>query len=126
MWEILWVPARRRLSLDATAAEWSLACRVLGPHRAGAAARRSPEDEEDLMDVPVVARIVWLRRTLRRRERWTPERLRAHQQRELADLRAYAIRRSPFYRDVHHGLTGAPLDALPVLTKATLMDNFDR
>ena len=66
------------------------------------------------MDILMIARILWLRRALRRRERWTPQRLRAHQQRELANLRAYAIRRAPFYRDFHHGLALAPLDATPV------------
>ena len=34
--------------------------------------------------------------------------------------------KSPFYRDFHAGLTDAPLSELPVLTKQTLMDNFDR
>jgi phenylacetate-CoA ligase len=78
------------------------------------------------MDVSVIARVLWLRRRLRARERWSQPRLREHQQRELRTLRAFASGRSAFYRDFHRGLDRAPLGELPVLTKATLMDNFDR
>jgi len=58
--------------------------------------------------------------------RWSGERLRQHQQRGLADLRRFARERSAFYRRFHHGLDDAPLDALPILDKATLMAEFDR
>jgi len=78
------------------------------------------------MDLWMISRVLWLRRALRRRERWSPARLREHQQRELAAVRGFASTRSPFYRRFHAGLDGAPLEALPVLTKATLMDNFDQ
>jgi phenylacetate-CoA ligase len=83
-------------------------------------------DKEAVMDASMIARVLWLRRVLRRRERWTEARLREHQRRELANLRAFAVDRSPFYRRLHAGLDGAPLGDLPVLTKATLMDNFDQ
>jgi len=73
----------------------------------------------------MIASILRLRRALRRHERWPVERLREHQQRELAVLRRFAEQRSPFYRRYHRGLAGAPLHELPVLTKATMMDNFD-
>jgi phenylacetate-CoA ligase len=73
----------------------------------------------------LVARVLWQRRRLRYRERWTQAQLRAHQQRALATLRAFAIARSPFYRRLHHGMQNAPLDQLPPVTKATLMDAFD-
>ena len=49
----------------------------------------------------------------------------AFQARRLADLRAFAVERSPFYRDLHQGLDRAPLSDLPVVTKATLMERFD-
>jgi hypothetical protein len=62
---------------------------------------------------------------LRRRETWPVQRLREHQQRELAALRHFAEERSPYYRRFHRGLAGAPLHDLPLLTKATMMDNFD-
>jgi phenylacetate-CoA ligase len=57
---------------------------------------------------------------------WSVERLAHHQARLLAALRQHAVAASPFYRDVHRGLEHAPLAALPVLTKATLMAEFDR
>ncbi len=73
----------------------------------------------------MIANILRLRRTLRQREQWTPAQLRQYQQRSLAALRAFAVERSPFYRRFHRGFAGAALGELPVLTKATLMDNFD-
>jgi phenylacetate-CoA ligase len=77
------------------------------------------------MNTRMIANILRLRRALRHRETWPVERLREHQQRELAALRHFAEESSPFYRRVHRGLAGAPLHELPVLTKATMMDNFD-
>jgi putative adenylate-forming enzyme len=77
------------------------------------------------MDAWLIANILRLRRTLRHRERWTRVHLLEHQQRELATLRAHAMQRSPFYRRLHRGVEAAPLADLPVLTKATMMDNFD-
>jgi putative adenylate-forming enzyme len=81
--------------------------------------------QEDEMDTLLIANILRLRRTLRRRERWTRERLLKHQQQELATLRTFAMERSPFYGQLHRGLEAAPLAELPVLTKATMMDHFD-
>jgi len=78
------------------------------------------------MDLSMIARVLWLRRTLRRRERWSRPQLLEDQQRQLADLRSFAYARSPFYRRFHAGLDRAPLADLPVLTKAILMDNFDQ
>ena len=40
-------------------------------------------------------------------------------------LREHAYARSPFYRRFHKGLEDRPLNELPVLTKATLMEHFD-
>ena len=65
------------------------------------------------------------KRELTRHEAWSREQLEAHQMRELAALRAYTCARSPFYRKFHKGLETAPLPELPVLTKQTLMANFD-
>jgi phenylacetate-CoA ligase len=64
-------------------------------------------------------------RQLRQHEQWTRPELLAHQATALADLRAHAYAHSPFYQRFHAGLTSAPLSALPVLTKATLMEHFD-
>lgn len=57
--------------------------------------------------------------------RWSPEQLAAHQAKSLAKLREFALARSPFYREFHRGLERAPLEQLPILTKATMMERFD-
>lgn len=57
---------------------------------------------------------------------WTRAALRDHQSRSLAALRTYVMAASPFYRDFHRGREHAPLERLPVLTKARLMQNFDQ
>jgi putative adenylate-forming enzyme len=77
------------------------------------------------MNASLVARVLWRRRVLRRREHWTEAQISAHQRRELARLRDFALRRSAFYQQFHAGRQDAPLGDLPVLTKAVLMDNFD-
>jgi phenylacetate-coenzyme A ligase PaaK-like adenylate-forming protein len=76
--------------------------------------------------VALILSVLGYRRRLRRRDNWSRPRLLAHQQPTLAHLRAHAYDKSAFYRDFHAGLTDAPLAELPVLTKQTLMDNFDR
>jgi phenylacetate-CoA ligase len=62
------------------------------------------------------------------RERWSGERLRAYQQHRLYDTIAHAITHSPYYRDTIGQAVrgGIALEQLPVLTKATLMREFDR
>ena len=62
---------------------------------------------------------------LRQHERWTRPQLEAHQAEALGRLREHAYARSPFYQRFHKGLADRPLQALPVLTKATVMENFD-
>ena len=62
---------------------------------------------------------------LRQHDRWTRSQLEAHQAEALHCLRAYAYALSPFYQKFHRGLEGRPLSALPVLTKAMLMEHFD-
>jgi putative adenylate-forming enzyme len=76
--------------------------------------------------LPTLLGVVGQRRALRRRSRSTRDELLAHQQRGLAELRAFARARSPFYQEIHRGLDEAPLEALPTVTKATLMERFDR
>jgi len=61
----------------------------------------------------------------RSRERWSRDRLLLHQARAQRSLRSLASARSPFYRRFHRGLADRPLRELPVLTKATMMENFD-
>lgn len=43
----------------------------------------------------------------------------------MAEIRRFALERSPFYRRFHAGLEGRALTELPVLTKRILMENFD-
>ena len=70
-------------------------------------------------------RMLWMRRTLERSCGWTRDELARHQARRLAELRQFVRQRSPFYQRFHRGLEQAPLNALPVLTKATMMEHFD-
>jgi len=77
------------------------------------------------MNLRIIAGVLRKRRQLRGHERWTRAELSAHQVSALADLRALAVARSPFYAELHRGLEAAPLDALPVITKAMLMERFD-
>jgi phenylacetate-coenzyme A ligase PaaK-like adenylate-forming protein len=64
-------------------------------------------------------------RHLRQQESWTRAEIESHQATALARLRAHAYAKSSFYREFHAGLTGRPLDELPVLTKSLLHDHFD-
>lgn len=77
------------------------------------------------MDPRLLAGLLWQRRQLRAHERWAPPQLAAYQARALQRLRAYAYARSPFYQRFHQGRTDRPLQELPVLTKALLMEHFD-
>ena len=77
------------------------------------------------MDIQIVWGLLSEMRQLRRHEHWTRQQLEAHQAEALRLLREYAYAHSPFYQRFHHGLTGAPLHELPVLTKAIMMEHFD-
>jgi phenylacetate-CoA ligase len=70
-------------------------------------------------------RILWRRHTLERSCRWTRAELERHQARKLAELRRFAVARSPFYGRFHRGIETRPLDELPILTKAAMMEHFD-
>jgi len=70
-------------------------------------------------------RVLLERRVQERSCKWDRSQLERHQARHLVALREYALRHSPFYRDFHRGLESAPLQDLPILTKATLMERFD-
>lgn len=77
------------------------------------------------MNLLLLLRVLALHRRLSRRDAWTPAQLAAHQARALDRLRGHAYARSPFYRRFHAGLTDRPLQELPILTKAALMEHFD-
>ncbi|MGY1643663.1 AMP-binding protein [Geodermatophilus sp. SYSU D00703] len=61
------------------------------------------------------------------RDGWARDDVLDLQRRRLRALLAHAAARSPYYREVlGPGAADRPLAALPVLTKATLMEQFDR
>ena len=63
---------------------------------------------------------------LRKHEAWTRQQLLQHQVTALGQLRQYAYQKSPFCQSFHKGLMDRPLQELPVLTKAMMMENFDQ
>lgn len=77
------------------------------------------------MYMQIVFKLMKNLRELRGHERWTRRQLEAYQAEELRRLREYAYANSRFYQRFHKGLTDRPLQELPVLTKAMVMDNFD-
>src|SRR5215218_1057035 len=77
------------------------------------------------MSTRIIFKVLWLRRQLRRRDHWSRRKLKVHQAHALRLLREHAYARSPFYRRFHAGLLDRPLNELPVLTKAQVMENFD-
>ena len=75
-----------------------------------------------------VARALPLANAGRERERWPRERLLAHQRERFASLVAHASAASPFYRALYGGPIAARdvrLDALPPVTKTTMMEGLD-
>jgi putative adenylate-forming enzyme len=77
------------------------------------------------MNILIMLRLLHQLEQLRRHERWTRPQLEAYQVEALSRLREYAYTRSPFYRQFHAGQTDRPLHELPVLTKVTMMEQFD-
>jgi phenylacetate-CoA ligase len=63
--------------------------------------------------------------TYLQREHWTRQQIEDYQAQALQTCRAYAYAHSPFYQRFHHGLMDRPLQELPVLTKAMVMEQFD-
>lgn len=60
------------------------------------------------------------------RTRWSSERLATHQRDRLAALLRHAVAGSAYYREaLGPDPAGVPLDQLPTLSKATLMERFD-
>jgi len=53
------------------------------------------------VNLPTLLRVLAGRRRLRGHEHWPRERLLQYQARRLAELRAHAIAKSPFYRRLH-------------------------
>jgi phenylacetate-CoA ligase len=77
------------------------------------------------MDIQIVVSLLSAMRQFRARDQWTRQQLEAHQANALRLVRVYAYAHSPFYQQFHKGLYDAPLQELPVLTKAIMMEHFD-
>ncbi len=77
------------------------------------------------MDLQILVRLLWLRWLLRQRDHWTRVHLGTHQAQALEALRQHAYAQSRFYRRFHQGYFNQPLQELPILSKAALMENFD-
>lgn len=77
------------------------------------------------MRIATLVRILAARRRLHRQETWTPAELSTHQQRALAQLREFAVRRSRFYGELHRGREGKRLSELPIVTKQLLLSRYD-
>ena len=77
------------------------------------------------MDLKLLLTLMSKLGEMRKHEHWTREQLELYQAKELMHLRRFAYAHSPFYQRFHKGLFDRPLAELPVLTKATVMENFD-
>ena len=77
------------------------------------------------MDLQLLLKTMNTLGEMRKHERWTRSQLEGYQARQLLRLREFAYTRSPFYRRFHKRLLDRPLNELPVLTKTTVMENFD-
>ncbi len=80
---------------------------------------------EGSMKIQIMWDLLHTLKQLRQHERWTRPQIEAYQADALRRLRAYAYAHSPFYQRLHQGLTDRPLNELPVITKAMMMEHFD-
>jgi putative adenylate-forming enzyme len=83
---------------------------------------------ERLRRVPQVIRALGVVKTLESHDRWSVERLRAHQRQRLLAIVRHAAASSPYYRERFAGIElsdDLDLAALPILSKATMLENFD-
>jgi len=78
------------------------------------------------MDIQFLLKLMNNLGEMRKHEGWTRPQLEAYQAESLHHLREFVYARSPFYQRFHKGLTEQPLQELPVLTKATVMENFNK
>ncbi len=77
------------------------------------------------MNIRIMPRLLSTITQLQKHENWTRSQLEASQADGLRRLREYAYAHSPFYQKFHRGLMDRPLNELPILTKAMLMEHFD-
>jgi phenylacetate-coenzyme A ligase PaaK-like adenylate-forming protein len=74
-----------------------------------------------------VAAALRMRAALRLQERWPREQIERYQRRRITQLVEYARQHSPYYKALYQGIARgeARLEALPVVTKAQMMEHFD-
>jgi putative adenylate-forming enzyme len=77
------------------------------------------------MDIRMIVELLSDLRQFQTQEHWTRQHLEEYQAQALRLVRDYAYAHSPFYQQFHQELYEAPLQDLPVLTKAMLMEHFD-
>jgi putative adenylate-forming enzyme len=77
------------------------------------------------MNISIMLKLLHTLEQLRRHEGWSRQQLESYQAESLRNLRQHAYERSPFYQSFHKGLMDRPLQELPVLTKAMMMEHFD-
>ena len=77
------------------------------------------------MNIQILLKLLHRLEQLRKHEHWTRPQLESFQVEALHRLRQYTYERSSFYQKFHKGLTERPLQELPVLTKALVMEHFD-
>jgi phenylacetate-coenzyme A ligase PaaK-like adenylate-forming protein len=78
-------------------------------------------------EAPIAGVITPTPEELLARDRWSRERLLVFQRERLHELLRYASASSPYYRELlGHDTGDAELAQLPILPKATLMEQFDR
>lgn len=70
-------------------------------------------------------KLLWQGRKLGFHQKWSKEKIKDHQERELRKLRDFAYSNSPFYKKFHQGHENSPLSELPILTKKELMQSWD-
>lgn len=78
-----------------------------------------------MVDIRFMLDVIMKKRQFASQDRWNRQQIPAHQKRMIHILRQHAYEHSPFYQRFHAGLYDAPLDQLPVLTKAQMMEQFD-
>jgi phenylacetate-CoA ligase len=78
-----------------------------------------------MVDIKFMLDVIVKQRQFKSQEHWNRKQLEEYQQRMIRSLRRHTYEHSPFYQHFHTGLYDAPLDQLPVLTKAQMMDQFD-
>lgn len=76
-----------------------------------------------------VVRALFIQKKLNLHDKWTRQELVKYQHPQLSSLVKHAIRYSPFYKELYRNIRTDKeifLNDLPIINKATMMDNFDR